>query len=43
MDLTEMEIIKKENKRLKKENDNNSDVIKKLMKELQNLKRSSEK
>jgi hypothetical protein len=43
MDLTEMEIIKKENERLKKENDNNINVIKKLMKELQNLKRSSEK
>lgn len=43
IDLTEMEIIKKENERLKKENDNNNDIIKKLMRELQNLKKSSEK
>jgi hypothetical protein len=38
-----MEITKKENERLKKENDNNNDIIKKLMRELQDLKKSSEK
>ena len=43
IDLTEMEITKKENERLKKENDNNNDIIKKLMRELQDLKKSSEK
>jgi hypothetical protein len=43
IDLIEMEVIKKENERLKKENDNSNEIIKKLMKELQNFKKSSEK
>jgi FtsZ-binding cell division protein ZapB len=41
IDLIEMEVIKKENKKLKKENEDNKDTIKKLVKELEELKKST--
>lgn len=40
IDITEIEIIKKENEKLKKENEDNKDTIKKLVKELEELKKS---
>ena len=39
IDITEIEIIKKENEKLKKENEDNKDTIKKLVKELEELKK----
>jgi len=41
IDITEIEIIKKENDKLKKENEDNKDTIKKLVKELEELKKST--
>jgi len=41
IDITEIEIIKKENEKLKKENEDNKDTIKKLVKELEELKKST--
>lgn len=40
IDMTEIEIIKKENEKLKKESEDNKDTIKKLVKELEELKKS---
>jgi predicted RNase H-like nuclease (RuvC/YqgF family) len=37
--LAEIELIKKENEKLKKENNNNKDIIKNLIKELDNFKK----
>jgi predicted RNase H-like nuclease (RuvC/YqgF family) len=39
--LAEIELIKKENEKLQKENNNNRDIIKNLIKELDNFKKSS--
>ena len=41
IELAEIELIKKENEKLKKENNNNRDIIKNLIKELGNFKKSS--
>ena len=39
--LSEIELIKKENEELHKENNNNRNIIKNLIKELENYKKSS--
>ena len=39
IELAEIELIKKENEKLKKENNNNKDIIKNLIKELDNFKK----
>ena len=41
IDITEIEIIKEENQKLKKENENNKNTIDKLVKELEELKKST--
>ena len=39
--MTEVEIIKEENQKLKKENEDNKDTIKKLVRELEEFKKST--
>ena len=41
IDITEIEIIKEENHKLKKENEDNKDTIKKLVRELEEFKKST--
>lgn len=41
IDLNEIEIIKEENQKLKKENEDNKDIIKKLVRELEEFKKST--